>query len=654
MTFPTRYRTAALLLLVSLTTTAVYWPGLRGSYLFDDFPNIVDNQALHIAHGTAAQLMAATQSSIGFTRPLAMLSFAINYLCTGLDPWPMKFTNLLIHVLNGLLLFGMLRTLLRLHARAKGSEGSDATSLYLPLAVTAGWLLLPINLTGVLYVVQRMESLCQLAVLGGLWAYLRGRERMLTTARGGGFAIACSGLLLGLALGLASKESAVLLPAYAVTVEWALLRWMGRDGRPDRRLRVMFTLILILPAALGLAWLLPKMMAPAAYASRTFTLTERLLTEPRVLVDYLRWTVLPDPRTLSFYHDDYAVSRSLLDPSATLAAIALLSTLLGAAIALRKRRPLMALGIVWFFIAHLLTATFIPLELVFEHRNYFASIGVLLALFALLLGGTAPGTAPGAVRWQSLRGSLVVVWIMLFTGATWVRAQTWSNPVQLAIAEANLHPTSMRANYEAARQLIIVSDYKANSPALNLAWKFLDRAASVPGSSILYLQAMVMAQDRSGGQVDPLLWQRMIKQLQAQPTSDEDISALESLTNCRARGYCRFQPEPLDRAFRAALSRPFPRARLSATYASFAWRVLHDAPLADRYFHAAVSTEPSTAVYRADLARLLVIEGRSREALEQVAQLKKLNTSGQLDQDIAQIMARIDTLAPARAQDSSD
>ena len=59
-----------------------------------------------------------------------------------------------------------------------GIESAAATRL--ALIVSAAWMLLPINLMAVLYVVQRMESLCQVFVLAGLWAYLHGRRMMLT------------------------------------------------------------------------------------------------------------------------------------------------------------------------------------------------------------------------------------------------------------------------------------------------------------------------------------------------------------------------------------------------------------------------------------------------------------------------------------------
>src|SRR5690348_5304141 len=230
-----------------------------------------------------------------------------------------------------------------------GKAGVDApAATRIALIVSATWMLLPINLMAVLYVVQRMESLCQVFVLAGLWVYLHGRWMMLTaeSARRDrwGLALAVSGIVLGTVLGLTSKETAVLLPVFAFLAEWILLKFSrsalhpsptgrgaGGEGtglvisptetepspappghplpkgegksRTDTRIWTLFTVTLFIPAVLGFLWLLRSALRPGALAGRNFTLAQRLLTEPRVLVDYLHWTLLPDPMVWSLYHD---------------------------------------------------------------------------------------------------------------------------------------------------------------------------------------------------------------------------------------------------------------------------------------------------------------------------------------------------------------
>ena len=617
-----------------LVTTLVYWPGLYGGYVFDDYPNIVDNVGVHVTHSTLANWANAAWSSPAstFHRPLASLTFAANWFFSGSDPMPMKAVNIGIHLLNGVLLYLMLRELLRAWRARRGVDVIDEAAAHrLALLVAAAWLLLPVNLMAVLYVVQRMESLCQVFVLAGLWGYLYGRRRMLTAADAAGervgFVQAALGIVLGTGIGLLSKESSVLLPVYAFLVECTLLGFASRSRTRDRRVLGLYVFVLLLPAALGLAWLLPGIFRPAAWDGRSFNLGERLLTEARVLVKYLRWTLFPDPVSLSLYHDEMPLSTGLFKPWTTLPAIVFLAALLGLAIWLRKRRPLVSLGILWFFAAQLLTGTVIPLELVYEHRNYFASIGVLLAAFTIVLGLRRTIVLP------IVRGTLVAVLLMWCAGVTYLRAQDWSNPLRLAIAEASRHPDSPRANYEAGRLLIIASDY-APGKLLDKSRFYLHRAGALPGSSALPEQALLMIDTHDRAVDDTDVWNELIVNLRNQPTTEEDISALISLTQCRQKNDCHFDIAPLQRAFEAALSRPHPIARLYSAYADFAAYLLRDDTLAIDAMRKAVKGAPSEPAYRIQLTHWLAIHGMTEEAVRQIDALRRMDNLGRLDPQI--------------------
>ena len=396
----------------------------------------------------------------------------------------------------------------------------------------------------------------------------------------------------------------------------------------DKRIWTLFTITLFIPAVLGFAWLLRSALRPGALAGRDFTLAQRLLTEPRVLVDYLHWTLLPDPMVLSLYHDEIRISTGLLTPWTTLGAMLLLAALIVVAIWLRNRRPLVSLGIAWFFAAQLLTATIIPLELVYEQRMYFASIGVLLAAGALLLG----------LRWKIalplLRGFLVAAALLWFAVATNLRAQEWSNPLRLAVAEANRHPDSARAVYEAGRLLLIASNYQPGK-ALDESWKYLRQAAAIPGSSALADQAMIMIADHHREGADDAYWDSMVHKLRDQPTRQEDISALISLTSCYKADICKFDVAQLQRAYEAALSRPHPIARLNGGYANFQRDILHNDKLAEVYLARAVAGDPGEPAYRVDLAILYARNGQTEQALQQINALRRMNLAGRLDGQIA-------------------
>ncbi|HEN47396.1 MAG TPA: hypothetical protein ENI75_03435, partial [Mizugakiibacter sp.] len=407
---PNRWRQLLLPFFI-LLTLAVYWPGLYGGYTFDDYPNIVNNSALRPEHITVHSLINAALSSPSsmFKRPLASLSFTANWLLTGMDPFWMKLTNVLIHLGNGLLLYWLSRRLLRIAWRHAPDPHREKLTAAL---IAGGWLLLPINLTAVLYVVQRMASMANLFVLAGLIGYVGARQRM-QAGRGGGLAAWLS-LILATAIGFTAKETAALTPFYALLIEWVLFHGKNREDRLDRSILLLFAVVLVLPMVIGLAWLLPGILNPTTWATRDFTLGQRLLTESRVVLDYLYWIVLPSPHALSFYHDDIRVSTGLLSPWTTLASILTIAAMIAGAISLRRRVPLIALGILLFFAGQLMTGTILPLELAFEQRSYFASFGVLLVLVPLLTSRRA--AMPLA------RGTLLAALLALWGSMTLVTA----------------------------------------------------------------------------------------------------------------------------------------------------------------------------------------------------------------------------------------
>ncbi len=608
---------AALLLVVAL----VYWPGLRGGFVFDDYPNIIENTALHVGweSGWRDWLAAAFSSpASAMQRPLASLTFAINHAATGLDPYWMKATNLGIHLLNALLVFVLCRLLLR---AIRPGMGTDARDARIALWIAAAWALNPINLMAVLFVVQRMESLCHTFVFAGLAMYLAGRLRL--QAGHGGWALVLGGLLGGTALGVLAKESAALLPVYALAIEWALL-WFGTDrGRPDRRLLALFACIVVLPAVVGLWWMVPQVLGNGVYATRDFDLGERLLTEGRVLVDYLRWTLLPNLGQLSLYHDDYVVSRGLLQPPSTLVALLMLAGLAAAAAWLRTRRPLMALGLAWFLCAHLLTATIWPLELVYEHRNYFASLGLCLVLADVLLR-----LAGDSDRFRRIGVLLAMVLLLLYAGTTALRALEWSNPLRFAMSEAAKHPQSPRATYDLARDYILLSGFDPASPYVDEAFAALERARQVPRATPLPESAAILLAARTGRGIDPDWWRGLERKLAAGPIGAEGHNALGTLAKCVPVNQCELPLAPVVAVFENALARQRHPETLSI-YGNYALNGLRDPNLALRLWQEAAERAPHVVQYQETLARMLIASGRPDLAAAPIARLRNLGQLGQ-------------------------
>jgi hypothetical protein len=597
-----RSRRAWLLLVAALALTVLtYWPSLHGGYVFDDVPNIVDNTAVHM-HALDLESLreAATASpSSVLVRPLAMLSFAIDWYFAGADPLPMRAVNLVIHLLNGLLLFGLLRTLCKCLPDRR--ENLHLREGWLPVVVAAAWLLAPINFTAVAYIVQRMESLCQVFVVAGLWGYLAARRRML--AGESGFARAAASIVLGTAIGALAKESAVLLPLYALIAEWALFGFARADGKTDRRLLAMYVVVLALPACATLYWVAGHALPAAAWANRPFTLGERLLTEPRIVWDYVHWSLLPMANELALYHDHIRISEGLLDPWTTPFAIAGLCALALAAVVLRRARPLAAIGIAWFLAAHLLTATVIPLELAFEHRNYFASIGLYLAVFSFLL--------PAAdARLKRARAVLCLLAPVFFASVTFVRALNWGNPILFALSESQLNPDSPRTAYELARTYVVLSGYQADSPLVPKAYEMLERAAAMPGADALPDQGLLLLSGRLHRDPPDGVWQRLQQRLADQPLSVQNISALYALNECVLDEACAFPAAEMVQTFLAALKHQPPDNRVLSIYASFALSVLHDSKLATELARASVQQAPHDMQMRRNLLLVLAASGQ--------------------------------------------
>ncbi|MBI5627059.1 MAG: pilus assembly protein PilF [Nitrosomonadales bacterium] len=435
----------ALLFGILAATVGCYLPGLTGHFIFDDGVNIRINPFLEIGNLDFSTLwQAASSGSAGLLkRPISMASFAVNHYFSGMDPYYFKAANLAIHLVNGVLVFVFARLLLGLHLRVRRAADDNAAA-WVAIAVAAIWLLHPFNLTGVLYVVQRMSSLAALFTLAGLALYLNGRKKLLDGNRSG-FAAIAAALYVVTPLAALCKETGVLLPPLILATEAILLRWDAPDPRDRRMLAAIVGLSVAAPLLLGLFYVLknPEIIL-GGYAWRDFSLTERLMTEARVLWFYLHMIVLPSMTEMGLHHDDILISRSLFAPWTTLPAIAGLLLLAGGAFVLRNKQPVITFGIAFFFVGHALESTIIPLEIAFEHRNYLPMFGILLPLAHYTL---TPRLHLSSVRVRRVAFLLLVI---LFAGLTASRAQQWGDTLQMRTLEVERHPHSVRAHTDLA------------------------------------------------------------------------------------------------------------------------------------------------------------------------------------------------------------
>ena len=618
-----------------LVSACVYVPGLSGGFVYDDSTFIVGNTAVHVSTIEPHRWAAAAFAFPGGAhqgRWLGMLTFAANYYVGGLDPYGYKLTNLAIHLLNGVLLFLALRALFawRRECRAAIPAGpfDDGTAA---AAIAALWLLLPINLTAVLYVSQRLEALSNTFVFLGLWLHLRARIAHWRTNESA--LPLWSSLVVCTGIGVLVKESAILLPLYAASIESVLGRARNADGKRSRTILTLYAVVLLAPTIAGLVWLASWVFGPASYA-HSFDTIERLLTEARVLVGYIGWTFAPSLDALTLYHDDIAVSKSLFDPISTFACLVGLGALLIAAWWQRERRPLFSIGILWFFCAHLLTATIIPLLLAFEHRNYFASAGLLLAAIALV-PPESPARRRFAVPWLAFAALGA-----FYAFTTWMRAEEWSDPIRLAVSEASKRPASPLAQYDKAATLIKAGP-TAGSGAVEEGVRVLEEKRHLDGAGISYEQALIALATAAGKPVDPDWYASILTKLRAGPPSLQDARALQHLNECFARGACKAEAGFLDQAYAAAMSFPHPSALLFYVHSQYAAFLKDDYVQAEQDLRRAIAMSPFDGATREALATILLQSGKRAEANMLVEQTRRVNFLGALDGSIRNIEAQI-------------
>lgn len=597
-------RSFALLGVVAL----VYWAGLTGPFVFDDFPALVQNTNVQVLDLSVASLAKAALSFDpgGVGRPLAMTSFALNYALNGLNPWGWKLGGLFVHMLNAWLVYLLCMRLLELAGIARFRFASA-------WVVALLWAVHPLQVSSVLYVVQRMETLSLTFVLLALLAYLYGRLQQRDGGRGWRWIGACVPLVI---LSLACKETAALFPVYTLALELTLLRFSAATVNVRKFWLWGYGVAIVASAVLFCFLVVPYYASDSHYAIRDFSAWQRVLTQFRVLPMYIKQILLPSPQWMTFYYDNIIASRSLIDPLTTLWGGAFLVTLLGFAFWLRKSMPLFALGVFWFFSAHLITSNVVPLELVFEHRNYFALLGVLLA-FADLVRRISVRDGP-AIK-------VVVVSILVLTVCflCTLRAATWGDRLLLATELATVNPQSARAAHELGVLYYEMSNGSVRSPFFGFARHEFEREATLPHASILAEQSLILMRASHGEPVDPALWRRLHQRLRDQPITPQTTGALFGFLDNRAKGV-----ELDDKAIDEAFLLMFEKAQLPAySYAQAASHALHytgDKVLARRMFLMAVDRSLEQPEYVAILVRGLRKDGQAELADEVIARAHEL------------------------------
>jgi len=367
-------RNLTIFLLIFLLVFGAYITNYHASWHFDDYPNIVDNSRIHIKDLGFNTLKETFFRSSDYGqvlngrlyRPVSMLTFALNWYICADNVLGYHIVNNIIHLLTTLFLFLTILNLFK-SPRLKGKYRENEFIIACLSAVL--WAANPIQTQAVTYIVQRMASLAAMFYIIGIYFYLKTRLTPPSSKR----LLFIAGCLLSFVLALGSKENTVTFPIGVAIIEILFFQNLN-----DRNVRRKVTAVVMISGVLMAGFLTILYVKGdidhvlKAYENRMFTLMERLMTEPRIIIYYLSQIFYPIATRFSFVHDIH-ISTSFFKPWTTLPAIIAIISLMGIGFFQAKKRPILTLGIFFFFVNHMIESTIIPLEPIFEHRNYLPS-----------------------------------------------------------------------------------------------------------------------------------------------------------------------------------------------------------------------------------------------------------------------------------------
>lgn len=489
--------------LLSLAAAALY-PGLTGGFIFDDFHSFKKLAIFNDGVSLDSMLRYLGASDTGpLKRPISIFSFLFDANNWPADPYPFKRTNLLIHLFNGFLLFWLIRLIFLNHKEWRNH--ADLVAFF-----AAGfWVLHPFFVSTTFYLIQRMAMLPLTFALLGFIGFAKGRMAF-RDSQGRRKMLLFASTYLVVTLAVLSKENGILYVFFIALFDAFVVRgFLGEPKLPAKLHLWLLKLPVICLVAL-LLFKLPSFLE--RYDVRSFSLYERVLTESRVLVDYLYHLFVPKYFTAGVFNDGFVVSKGLFEPLSTFFSMIFIGLLLGVAFWFGNRYIWSSFAVFFFFTAHVLESTVLPLELYYEHRNYVAAVffGVPLAMLMVHL-----------INNKSKVFYLVAAAFFAFLAFTsYLRATVWSDNFKLHDMTMNKFPNSIRA-------ATLTASFYLENGYTNQALDILSRYSILHDHLQLKLNKALL---QCGiGQVDPLDMDYLFDAFKETEFADQDIAPFKLL-----------------------------------------------------------------------------------------------------------------------------
>ena len=437
------------LMLIILTC---YFNTFNCSWHFDDRPNILNNERLHLKTLDGESILHTFYAAPGkpdkIYRPIPCLSFALNWYFHEDQIFGYHVVNLIIHLITAVILFQAIRILFNTPT-LKGKWG-EAENFIALLAATL-WAIHPIQTQAVTYIVQRMAAMAAMFYILSTYFYLKARISRLPKNKVIFFILCATSFVCS----ILSKENALMLPISLLLIEIIFFDYIKKNNILKTTWVALSVCLLLLLFGGAIFFLLkgdPKLFIDNLYATRPFTLLERLSTEHRVLIMYLYRLLYPVSSLLSIEYD-IQISSSVFSPWTTIPSILTVYLLFGIAVIKCKKWPTFSFGILFFLINHIVESSILPIEIVFEHRNYLPSMFFFLPFAVLIQKGFLYYSK--TKRYMQMVIIFFVTILLAGTGyATYVRNMDWATEETLWLdamkkAPGRARPCQNLANFYA-------------------------------------------------------------------------------------------------------------------------------------------------------------------------------------------------------------
>jgi tetratricopeptide (TPR) repeat protein len=429
------------ILVILIAIIATYSHTLDVPFYLDDFSSIRENSIIYNWQGTFFEIWNNYK-----LRVVGYLSFALNYQVHQFQVAGYHVINIFIHMLAGLAVFGLLRGLMQ--TPALQNKLSEQAKIWLPLIVALIFVLHPLQIQAVTYIVQRLASLAALFYIAAMACYIQARLNPQLFAK----LIWILLCLLLAALAFFTKQNTVTLP-----IALLLLELIFFPGHIRRFILTIITSII----ALFIIWYVVatvfnldpfslKAIDQITRETTQFSRLEYFATQMKVLWTYISLFLWPISSHIDYYYsisqgffigtEHYNWIARIMHSQEFWGLIGHLILLIIAAYNLRKR-PLIAFGILFYYLAHGIESSFIPIkDVIFEHRTYLPNLGLAI-LFAYML----VVQIPQIINNRTVSLLIILIVLIVMGTATWQRNQMWRDPVALWQHNVKQSPKKKRA-----------------------------------------------------------------------------------------------------------------------------------------------------------------------------------------------------------------